>query len=194
MVKAAKEDQQIYQSLSEPILAGMLPNENDTFENITVVLTYVACGVAIVAFILAASATYKLKTVLAVVASMQKVQSAQASILPYDFQFPTSTVKTLLTTTHCDHETASYWWMIVVLFLSLVIIELLRRTWKRRGTTLYLEISNADICERIEIMKIQHCPTTGVQLHISPIARGYRKLSRAIRIFVFVARLAIRKD
>ena len=34
----------------------------------------------------------------------------------------------------------------------------------------------------------------GVQLHTSPIARGYRKLIRAIRIFAFVARLAIRKD
>ena len=36
--------------------------------------------------------------------------------------------------------------------------------------------------------------SSGVQLHTSPIARGYRKLIRAIRIFAFVARLAIRKD
>ena len=70
-------------------------------------LTYVACGIAIVAFILAASATYRPKTVLAVMESMQKVQSVQAFILPYDFQYPTSTVKTLPTTTHCNHETAS---------------------------------------------------------------------------------------
>ena len=34
----------------------------------------------------------------------------------------------------------------------------------------------------------------GVQLDTSPIARGYRKLFRAIRIFAFVARLAIRKE
>ena len=34
----------------------------------------------------------------------------------------------------------------------------------------------------------------GVQLDTSPIAPGYRKLFRAIRIFAFVARLAIRKD
>ena len=35
---------------------------------------------------------------------------------------------------------------------------------------------------------------SGVQLDTSPIARGYRKLFRVIRIFAFVARLAIRKD
>ena len=34
---------------------------------------------------------------------------------------------------------------------------------------------------------------TGVQLDTSPIANGYRKLSWAITIFAFVARLAIRK-
>ena len=34
---------------------------------------------------------------------------------------------------------------------------------------------------------------TAVQLDTSPIARGYRKLFRAIRIFAFVARLSIRK-
>ena len=38
------------------------------------------------------------------------------------------------------------------------------------------------------------CGVAGVQLDTSPIARGYRKLFRAIRIFAFVARLAIRKD
>ena len=34
----------------------------------------------------------------------------------------------------------------------------------------------------------------GVQLDTSPIARGYRKLFRAIRICALVARVALRKD
>ena len=35
--------------------------------------------------------------------------------------------------------------------------------------------------------------SAGVQLDTSPIAQGYRKLFRAIRIFAFVARVALIK-
>ena len=38
------------------------------------------------------------------------------------------------------------------------------------------------------------CYGAGVQIDTSPIAQGYIKLFWAIRIFAFVARLAIRKD
>ena len=103
VVKAAKANQVTLQRLSEPILAGWLPTDDDLFQTCTNIFTYVALGLSLLACMLAAITLRKLKTALLALAAAQQVATAQSASVPPQFIIPTSS-SPLTTTPHAVQQ------------------------------------------------------------------------------------------
>ena len=160
IISAAKQNQQIFQTLSDPILAGWLDNKADAFTMTTSVCAYIACILGIVSLITSAILFRKLKIALTALAVLQKGPLAQAAVLPYNFEFPTTPVPNLPNNLSPNHISLFPYMVTSLLFLCLIIIVLLiRLLWKPKCTILCLEISDGDLCKLVHVQPLNHCPT-----------------------------------
>ena len=159
MMTAVKNNQQVFQTLTDPILAGLLPQTLDTLGTFTTVLTYVSFLIAVVAMILTVITTNKLRGALVALSTLQNLKTSEASVLPYEFKFPGTT--TLLPTIDSHYEYTCYLWVLGLLFLSCIFMFQVYKwcSQREKGSKLCLQVSNADLCETIEIWKLKHCPT-----------------------------------
>ena len=148
IVTATKNNQVTFQRLSEPILAGWLPTEDNLFQSIANILSYVALGLSIIACLLTVISLRKMKATLLALAAAQQVAKVEAVSLPPQFLHPTPTPDFPTTTPagnpyHLPILSVDF---LSICLLALVLGYAIKRTRKCHVTRLALEVSDGSHC------------------------------------------------
>ena len=162
MVEAAKSDQKIYQSLTEPLLDGMIPlKQEDSFILYTV--TGISGIMAFCAIIIAAAALNKIRSLTLLLITLQNSKKVEASN-EYKGSFnylttpgpPTNSCSLNEVIINMPlYQTLPY--CILGLFLLGIFINFVKN--RKKHTSVHLEIISAKRCATLKILDLMMCPS-----------------------------------
>ena len=158
MAKAAADDAQVFQSLTDPLLSGDISLNND-WPNREDFILYVTSAVAAFSFVAFIMTFLKLRKVLIIVSGLQK---AKAATLPsFVYQGKTTTEpspKFFLETVDIGTEHLILAICICILF-CLVILTVYTIKCKSQKTFLLAEVTNGKSCVHVPLQTLNVCPT-----------------------------------
>lgn len=159
MAAAAAADQDIFQTLADPILDGKLPNLDTTW---SIVVKYLSLTSSVMSVLLTVVVIWQLKKIYSLsmaVTLLQKVaQSEAASFTHPPLYFLQATHTTLKSEIISETSDLTALYVIVAFLLAIALIVAIIKRRSNCRTTLTLEISNGDTCVRVPITSLKACP------------------------------------
>ncbi|MES9881484.1 MAG: envelope fusion protein [Sedimenticola sp.] len=169
MAEKAKQDEVIFKSLTEPLLEGMIPIPT-SWPDLNGILILVALGIGIAFGILGLWAFRKIRKLSTAVLVLQKLQKAHG--LPTHPSFIYSQVTDSVESVNSNIFDIELEWnhvtfvfnLIILLCLVIIIVKLVRKR-NTENPYICLEISTAEQCLLLPIMKMPLCPSQ-CQIHV----------------------------
>lgn len=168
IASAAKKDEMIFKTLSEPLLSGDISLQSSWPDTNTILSStaLVIAGLSLFAFVVLFCKTRKMALTMTV---MQQVASVKSQSIPsFIYHNPTkpSPVEEDFATTVKQFLVSEFTWVhasvilsiIIFIFLTVLVIYLYKSSGKR-CTTLVLEITSGGNCVVIPILELSLCPS-----------------------------------
>jgi len=161
MATAAKNDEQVFKTLSEPILDGQI-DINTTWPDLNAILifcTFSLSVLAIIGFIFAMLKIRKLSTTLLILQQTMTIKSEELNDLVY--KNPQTTQINTEPHTFIDHfewDHGSVAIGILVLILTVITLCLIIQR-RKRGTTILLELTTGKHCATVPLITLPLCPS-----------------------------------
>lgn len=166
MVAAAKQDEVIFKTLTEPLLDGMISLDSE-WPDTNAILIFVAIGISSFATITCIFLFIKIRKMATAMLVLQQLAKAKGQDVPsFIFHKVTETpaptkpsVFEQLLYTDFSWLHASVIMSTLVLIFLLVLICFLYRQRKSKCTKLYLEVTSGGDCVMVPILNLSLCPS-----------------------------------
>lgn len=161
MVQAAKNDEQIFQSLTEPLLEGEI-NVKSVWPDTNGIIVLCTLGLTILTTIACILSMMKIRKLSTTLLILQQTSHVRSEKLPsFVYSNPTnkiqkSTVPSISSILEWDHLILALLICITIMLIFILFIIVRRRN---RGTTVLLELTSGKHCVIIPLIYLPLCPS-----------------------------------
>lgn len=163
MAEVAKNDEMIFQSLTEPLLENQIQLPT-SFPDTGDIITLCSIGITIICLMLLIWTIYKVKKLAAALLLLQRIQqvkSASTNVPSFIYNSNSKIQSTSSTfsfdSLQLDWEHANF--IILCLLCLLIILYILKKCYNRNTSKLYVEICSGTNCVFLDIYNLPMCPT-----------------------------------
>ena len=160
MAQAAKQNEQIYQSLTEPLLDGLL-DISSTFPSTNDILTICSMTIAELSLLICIYLFFKQRKLSAMILVLTKAQTANSLNEEFIFVRQTSAPSKTIGDTIKDTLKWDHFLVVVAVLIFLMTLATLIKSVRSniRGTTVLLELTNGTNCATVPLMTLPLCPS-----------------------------------
>ena len=164
MVQAAKNDETIFQSLSEPLLAGSISLQNQ-WPDVNAILIFITMAIAVLSFIGCIWSFFKIRKLVAMITVLKQISSVKSEAPSFVYQVHPQTEAQQ--SSYFDEIMADLSWNHASVIMSTIVIcillTLVLHNWYKskdlKCTKLMLEFTTGGECVVLPILNLPLCPS-----------------------------------
>jgi len=166
MAQAAKNDEQIFKTLTEPLLTGDISLEPE-WPDLNGILNIIALSVGFLSFIICVYLFFKIRKMTTALLVLTEVSRAKSQTVPsFIYEQLTTESKESVDSELLKLFTPEFSWVhasvllsIIVLIILIIIMVYICKHSKSKGTTLAIEITCGGECVVVPITSLSLCPS-----------------------------------